>query len=301
MQTVASSTSAGSLVVEELILPPPAPPPPPPPRWPCEHQRGYSPLRCSAFEQELKHHPNKAWVTRLLHGMDFGVSTGYKGPHLPYQAHNLASALAHPEAVDAELDKEVQAGRVLGPFSLRPSGNLRTSGLGVVPKMNGKWRVILHLSAPEGHNINDFISREEFTLHYSTIDDAVALLSMFNRGALMAKLDLQAAFRMVPVLSGSSWECTGVVNIMWTLASPLAYARSPASSITLPPPCTGSWSTTMELPSYTTLTTFSCLVHPVRPPASIPCPPCCEYARNWACRSPWRSPRTSHLPNLPGH
>ena len=105
----------------------------------------------------------------------------------------------------------MRAGRVLGPFPLRPSGNLRTSGLGVVPKENGKWRVILHLSTPEGHSVNDFISREEFTLHhYSTIDKAVALLGRLNRGALMAtSLDLQAAFRMVPVLA-SEWELLGM-------------------------------------------------------------------------------------------
>ncbi|KAL5516553.1 hypothetical protein EMCRGX_G001915 [Ephydatia muelleri] len=102
-------------------------------------------------------------------------------------AINLASTLSHPEAINAELDKEeVRAGRVLGPFPLLPLVNLRTSGLGVVPKENGKWRVILHLSAPEGHSVNDFISREEFTLHYSTIHHAVALLGRLNRGALMA-------------------------------------------------------------------------------------------------------------------
>eukprot|EP00731_Ephydatia_muelleri_P001726 Em0001g1726a len=126
------------------------------------------------------------------------------------KAINLASTLSHPEAIDAELDTEVRAGRVLGPFPLRPSGNLRTSGLGVVPKENGKLRVILHLSAPEGHSVNDFISREEFTLHYSTIHHVVALLGRLNRGALMATLlDLQAAFRMVPVLA-SKWELLGM-------------------------------------------------------------------------------------------
>ncbi|KAL5510801.1 hypothetical protein EMCRGX_G006403 [Ephydatia muelleri] len=69
--------------------------------------------------------------------------------------------------------------------------------------------MILHLSAPEGHSINDYISKDEFNLHYSTIDDAVALLGKFQRGALMAKLDLQAAFRMVPIRP-SEWELLGM-------------------------------------------------------------------------------------------
>ena len=68
--------------------------------------------------------------------------------------------------------------------------HINTSGLGVVQIKNDKWKMILHLSAPEGHSINDYIRKDEFSLHYSTIDDAVALMGRFERGALMAKLDL---------------------------------------------------------------------------------------------------------------
>eukprot|EP00731_Ephydatia_muelleri_P009821 Em0005g407a len=122
-----------------------------------------------AFEHELSHHPDKTWV--LL-----GINTGYKGSCYRYQARNLASALVHSEAVDVELKNEVDAGRVLGPFPHHPQEHLRTSDLGEVPNKNGKWRAILHLSAPEGRSINDYINREEFSLRYSTIDDAMAHL-----------------------------------------------------------------------------------------------------------------------------
>ena len=205
-QTAFTSTSALSQAAEQLTLPTLVPAPL---RWPHELQQARTPLRGSAFELELSHHPDKAWVSRLLIGINNGVSTGYKGPHYHFQARNLASALAHPEVVDAELKKEVDSGRVLGPFPHCPLHNFRTSGLGVVLKKNGKWRMILHLSAPEGHSINDYISKDEFSLHYSTIDDAVALLGKFQRGALMAKLDLQAAFRMVPIRP-SEWELLGM-------------------------------------------------------------------------------------------
>eukprot|EP00731_Ephydatia_muelleri_P033672 Em0035g9a len=176
---------------------------------PHQHSRGYTPLRRLAFERELKGHPDKAWVSWLLNGIDNGVSTGYNGPHFPFTARNLTSALQHPEIVDAELLKEVELGRILGPFSQRPLEHLRTSGLGAVPKKNGKWRVILHLSAPECRSINDFIAKEEFSIHYSTIADAVALLSRFSKGARMAKVDLKSAFRMVPI-QASEWELLGM-------------------------------------------------------------------------------------------
>eukprot|EP00731_Ephydatia_muelleri_P000990 Em0001g990a len=200
-QTALTSTSAPSQAAERLTLPTLVPTPL---RWPHELQRARTPLRGSAFELELSHHPDKAWVSRLLIGINNGVSTGYKDTHYHFQARNLASALAHPEVVDAELKKEVDSCRVLGPFPSCLLHNFRTPGLGVVLKKNGKWRMILHLSAPEGHSINDYISKDEFSLHYSTIDDAVALLGKFQRGALMAKLDLQAAYHMVPQTSSMS-------------------------------------------------------------------------------------------------
>ena len=75
------------------------------------------PLQSSTFEQELRNHPNKAWISWLLSGIDNGVSTGYNGPRFPHTARNLASALKHPDIIDAELSKEITAGSILGPFS----------------------------------------------------------------------------------------------------------------------------------------------------------------------------------------
>ena len=57
------------------------------------------------------------------------------------------------------------------------------------------------LSAPEGCSINNHISGEKFFLQYSSVDDAIRMLTILGKGALMAKLDLKAAFRMVPVCS----------------------------------------------------------------------------------------------------
>ena len=65
-----------------------------------ELQWVHTPLRRSAFERELKGHPNKAWVSWLLNGIDNGVATGYNSPHFPFTARNLTSALQHPEIID---------------------------------------------------------------------------------------------------------------------------------------------------------------------------------------------------------
>ena len=34
-----------------------------------------------AVERELRNHPDKAWVSWLLHSILNGISIGYKGPH----------------------------------------------------------------------------------------------------------------------------------------------------------------------------------------------------------------------------
>eukprot|EP00731_Ephydatia_muelleri_P013543 Em0007g853a len=58
-------------------------------------------------------------------------------------------------------------------------------------------------------SVNDGISREEFSFHYATVDDAVRLLLRHGIGALMAKVDLKSAFRMVPVRV-EDWDLLGM-------------------------------------------------------------------------------------------
>ena len=125
-------------------------------------QRGHTPLRHSQFGRELVNHRDKAWVSWLLQAICNGVSLGYTGPRGPSTAPNLISARQHPHIVTAELQKECAVGRILGPFLTPPLPNLKCSGVGVVPKKNGKWRMIHHLSALRGRSINDYIPRDEY-------------------------------------------------------------------------------------------------------------------------------------------
>ena len=105
-------------------------------------------------------------------------------------------------------------GRVAGPFNSPPLPNLHVSSFGVIPKRGqvGKWRLIVDLSSPAGSSVNDGIDPHEFTLHYITVDQIICLVSQFGRGALMAKFDVESAYRNVPVhpseryLLGMKWR-----------------------------------------------------------------------------------------------
>ena len=67
----------------------------------------------------------------------------------------------------------------------------------------------MHLSAPQGLSINDGISKDEFSLHYITVDGAVRLMHKHGKGARLAKVDRQNAFCLCPV-SPADWPLLGI-------------------------------------------------------------------------------------------
>ncbi len=50
-----------------------------------------------------------------------------------------------------------------------------------------KWRMIVDLSSPRGHSINDGISQELSSLKYAKVDDAVARILQLGRGMQLVK------------------------------------------------------------------------------------------------------------------
>ena len=147
----------------------------------------------------------------LLHDLQWGCNIGYTGPRSARITSNLKSSLLHPDAVSAALAKEVSNGDTAGPFPSPPIPNLQCSPLGVVPKKDSTWRIIMDLSFPHGSSINDYISKDAFTLHYATFDQAFTLVARHGMKALMAKLDIKHAYQLCPVLL----EDRELISIHW--------------------------------------------------------------------------------------
>ena len=116
------------------------------------------------------------------------------------------------------------------------------SPLGLVPKKQGKFRLIHDLSFPHGRSVNDSISHADSTISYANIDDAVRHIVTVGPSAYLAKTDIESAFRLIPVQPqdyhrlGLSWQnnyyydrclpmgCASSCNIFSQFSHALAWA-----------------------------------------------------------------------------
>ncbi|KAK3734847.1 hypothetical protein QZH41_011755 [Actinostola sp. cb2023] len=181
-----------------------------------------SPLQVARFAHELAGHPDKARVEFVLNGLCLGFRIGFhKHQKLRSATKNKESASSNPQVIDSYIDNEVRLGRVAGPFATPPLPHLQVSSFGVIPKRGqpGKWRLIVDLSSPRGLSVNDGIDRDEFTLQYIRVDQIIQMVSDLGRGALMAKFDVESAYRNVAVhpsdryLLGMKWKGNYFVDL----------------------------------------------------------------------------------------
>ncbi|XP_062522989.1 uncharacterized protein LOC134197660 [Corticium candelabrum] len=128
-------------------------------------------------------------------------------------------------------DERAQQSVIDPPFS--DGRTAQVSPFGVIPKPHqpGKWRLILDLSSPHGHSVNDGIDPHLCSLSYSWVDDAATRILALGRETLLAKMDIQSAYRLIPVhpddrhLLGMRWR--GSV----TLAAALPFGLRSAPKI----------------------------------------------------------------------
>jgi len=162
-------------------------------------------------------------VAQVLQGIKEGFNLGFDASvSLKAAKKNKPSAYQHAAVIDAYLGNEVKLGRVAGPFDSSPIHPLQISSFGVIPKKGqpGKWRLIIDLSSPSGHSVNDGIDAEAWSLQYIKIDDIISMLTKFGKGALLAKFDIETAYRNIPVhpadrhLLGMRWRSKFYIDLV---------------------------------------------------------------------------------------
>ena len=164
-------------------------------------------LNPCVFQEELATYHDQDFVKRVVTTCRNGVDIGYQGPDHQVESDNWPSAYNHSEVVRKALDKDLALGRKVGPFSQLPFDSYAVSPMGVFEKKRspGRFRIINDLSWPPGLSVNDFISSEQFSLTYISVDDVVQRIQRHGPGTLLSKLDLADAFHHV-VVHPSQWR-----------------------------------------------------------------------------------------------
>ena len=169
-------------------------------------------------------------VERILNRFRVGADLGLTGPIQARFCTNNRSATANAEAVLAAIRGEVAAGVTRGPFLTPPFKNFHVNPLSARVKDNGKARVILDMSAPTGHAINELIDPADCSVQYATLDQLALLIAKNGgKGTQIFKADIQAAFKLIPVRPdqhaalGFYWE----KKLWYQVALPFGCRMSP--------------------------------------------------------------------------
>jgi len=162
-------------------------------------QLGRSPIRLPVLFQCLSNYENRIDALILENGFRSGFKIEYNGTRTAVEYKNLKSAIDNEIVLLEKIGQEVQLGRIAGPFAKPPLSNLRVSPVGLVPKASGGWRMISHLSFPEGSSINDGIEQTFCSVRYTSFDKVTDMIYDLGVGALLAKRDLKSAYRILPI------------------------------------------------------------------------------------------------------
>ena len=136
----------------------------------------------------------------LVNGIRFGFDIRFSGSPFSALSRNHPSARLCPDSLSPLIHAEVQSQRVAGPFDSPPFDTFVVSPLGLVPKKEpGSFRVIHDLSFPKGRSVNDGILQDDAAVRYETFDHVVSIIQRIGTGALIAKVDIEHAFRIIPV------------------------------------------------------------------------------------------------------
>jgi hypothetical protein len=163
-----------------------------------------TPVNIINFAKYTMDHPNKALINYLLNGLQEGFRLGFTGERITNIMRNLSSLELSPQTLPAFINKEIELGRIAGPFSVRnpPVDKFMVNPLGLVEKRYTnpiEYRVITHHSAPHGTSVNDGIHRHEFHISFDTMKHAVRWIRFIGNGALLTKIDIKDAYRQLPV------------------------------------------------------------------------------------------------------
>lgn len=83
----------------------------------------------------------------------------------------------------------------MGPQERADELGIHSSPFGVIPEVK-KWCLILDLSSPDGHSVNDSVRKN---LAYMSMDNVMAEVLKRGKGTLLANMDVKQAYQNIQV------------------------------------------------------------------------------------------------------
>lgn len=174
-----------------------------------------TPAIAAVWEKQLAGHPDRQFVRYILQGLDQGFRIGFQHSSSRLQQAGSNMWIKDPKVVSDYIAEELAVGRLVELSADEAIGlKIHCSPIGIIPKKNkpGRWRLIVDLSSPEDASVNDGIEKEICSLSYTSVDAVADKVLALGRGAMLAKMDIKQAYRMVPIhpqdrrLLGMRWE-----------------------------------------------------------------------------------------------
>ncbi len=155
---------------------------------------------------------------------------------------NAKSAFENGEQITDALADWIKKGFVAGPFDSPPTENFRANPLMAVVQRT-KVRPILNLSSPTGRSFNDaVVTTRVDKLKMSSAKKISEMLLTAGKGALMAKPDIQDAYKLIPNpkeqwnLYGFSWLGKffyDTTTVFGSAAAPASFDPLPETAVNL--------------------------------------------------------------------
>ncbi len=171
--------------------------------WRQELARGYAADFPSQAEQ-------------ILEGIRNGISIDFHGRRDISRSHRNHPSTTAGAAVREKMSEIIAAdcasGKTAGPFDEQPCEHFSVSPLGAVPK-GASFRKVHDLSYPKrehGDSINEGVAEKPTPI--GSFDQATEAVRKLGRNCWLIKLDVEAAYRQVPVriedrpLLGFVWQ-----------------------------------------------------------------------------------------------
>ena len=169
----------------------------------CYNYQGLQILLPSKFnfefiEKHLKNYRDQQVVKFLKFGFPVDCKLSSSNPGRPA---NHKGATQFKDQVHEALYKECVLGGTLGPFVASPFPNARFSPLNSVPKKDlTDRRLILDMSFPASHSINDGINKDTYLgvfekMQLPSVDSLVEKIIQLGAGCKIFKIDLSRCYK----------------------------------------------------------------------------------------------------------